>query len=74
MTAPMIPYLRNLKPLLLLVAFASTALGEALLAAVAFVVVLEEALALAVAVDVAMGGANGSLGAPDPASELNRRR
>jgi hypothetical protein len=70
----MIPYLRNLKPLLLLVAFVSTALGEALLAAVAFVVVLEEALALAVAVDVEMGGANGSLGAPDPASELNRRR
>lgn len=72
MTAPMIPYLRNLKPLLLLVAFASTALGEALLASVAFVVVLEEALA--VAVDVAKGGANGSLGAPDTASELNRRR
>lgn len=70
----MIPYLRNLKPLLLLVAFASKALGEALLAVVAFVVVFEEALAVAVAVGVSKDGANGSLGAPDTASELNRRR
>lgn len=74
MTPPMIPYLRNLKPLLLLVAFASEALGEALLAAVPFVVVFEEALALALAVDVANDGASGSLGAPETASELNRRR